>query len=178
MANRRKNLEHDDEFVDPIDELDHPKQRAFLAVYQECCSVIKAARASKIPRSQHYYWRDNHPAYARAFESAKRQAADILESAALERAVVGEPHYLYQNGKPVLDKNGDHAVEYKKSDQLLICLLKATLPEKYRDNYQAPVEDDGVRIAGRNRADVIREEIEARQKALDMIVTAEKQRVN
>ncbi|MCA9109326.1 MAG: hypothetical protein KDA52_05235 [Planctomycetaceae bacterium] len=96
----------------------------------------------------------------------------------LEQAVVGEPHDLYQNGKPVLNKNGEHAVEYKKSDQLLICLFKATLPEKYRNNYQAPVEDDGVWIAGRNRVDVIREETEARQKSLDMIMAAENQRGN
>lgn len=153
-----------------LDKIRHPKQRAFLSVYAESCNVVLAARAAKIARALHYYWLDTDPDYARAFEQAKRQAVDILEAAAMRRAVSGVPRYRVNGGTIVRNpKTGRPIIERHYSDMLLKTLLEANAPEKYRRAFVAAVEDDGARVAGRTRADVIAEEIAARQSALDML---------
>ena len=88
----------------------------------------------------------------------------------MRRAVEGTHEFVLHDGKPVRHpETGEYIVRSRFSDTLLIFLLKGLMPERYRDSYVPPVQDDGVRVAGRKRVDVIREEIEARQKALDML---------
>jgi hypothetical protein len=144
---------------------------AFLAAYRETGNVVHAARAAKVKRTQHYHWLDSDPEYARQFDESRRQAADILESEAIRRAVAGTKEMVFVGGKPFRDpETGDYLYRYKYSDTLLIFLLKGLLPEKYRDSFiPATGDDDGVRIAGRGREAVIEEEIAARQNVLDML---------
>lgn len=142
----------------------------FLAAYQQTGNVVHAARIAKVDRCQHYRWLDTDPDYARRFDESRRQAADILESEALRRAVVGVQELVLHQGQPVRDpETGKYLYRHRFSDVLLIFLLKGLLPEKYRDQFVPHGDDDGVRIAGRERAEVIREEIAARQRALDML---------
>ena len=103
-----------------------PKQKAFLVAYALCGNVRAAARLARCARSQHYWWL-NQPAYAEAFAEAHAEACDALESEARRRAVKGVRKPVFYQGTIC-----GSVCEY--SDTLLIFLLKAALPEKYRDN--------------------------------------------
>ena len=63
-------------------------------------------------RTTHYYWLKHDPAYAAAFAEAHQMAVTWLEDVAVQRATAAE----------------------HPSDVLLIFLLKAAKPEKYRDS--------------------------------------------
>src|SRR6478672_6296642 len=89
----------------------HPQKRAFLLAYVTCFQVKKSARHAKVSHQLHYYWRATDPVYAEAFAVAKQLAIEGLEDEAVRRA-----------------REGDHP-----SDVLLIFLLKAAMPEKYKD---------------------------------------------
>lgn len=154
-----------------LDRIRHPKQRKFLAVYAETANVVRSARAAKIHRSLHYLWLDKDPEYARAFKEAEKQAIDIVESAIVRRAIEGTRRMILYKGEPVKDpETGEPMYELKYSDYLLIQLAKALAPEKYRESFvPAGADDDGSRIAGRDRRTVIAEEVAARQRVLEMI---------
>ncbi len=102
------------------------KQKAFLAAYAACANVRLAARLARCARSQHYWWL-RQPAYAEAFAEARAEACEALESEAWRRAVEGVVRPVYYRGKVV-----GTVREY--SDTLLIFLMKAAMPQKYRDN--------------------------------------------
>ncbi len=148
----------------------HPKKLRFLASFASTGNVVESARHAGIQRRTHYRWRDSDPDYAREFDLAKRQSLDIVESELYRRAVGGIRELVLYRGKPVRDpETNGFLYRHKYSDALLVVLLKALAPEKYRESHIPPVEDDGVRIAGRSREEVIREEIAARQNALEML---------
>ena len=88
----------------------HPKKRAMLAALSQTGNVSAAARAAGIGRRTHYCWLDDDPRYVLAVEQAMEEAADVLEAVARKRAVHG-------------------------SDLLLIFLLKAIRPEKFRERH-------------------------------------------
>ena len=88
-----------------------PQQKAFLSAYAECGNLSAASRASKVPRKCHYDWLDE-PAYVEAFETAKTQACEYLETIAWEQATRAV------NPNPTL----------------LIFLMKGAMPHKYREN--------------------------------------------
>jgi hypothetical protein len=89
-------------------EITHPKKRAMLAALARTGNVSAAARAADICRRTHYDWLGSDPDYRPAVEQAMEEAADVLEAVARQRAIVG-------------------------SDTLLIFLLKAVRPEKFRE---------------------------------------------
>lgn len=120
------------------------KQTAFLAAFVTTASVTKAAKAAKVDRALHYRWLDEDPAYAKQFDAAKEQAAQVLEDEAIRRAYEGiEEPLVYQGqftykekynpatGKT--EKYGKPLAIRKYSDGLLQFLLKGFRPEKYRD---------------------------------------------
>jgi len=86
----------------------HLKKRVFLAAFSECGTVTQAAEQADICRRTHTNWLKD-PAYAAAFEDATEMAGDSLEVEARRRAFAG-------------------------SDTLLIFMLKAARPAKFRDN--------------------------------------------
>ncbi|MCH7474353.1 MAG: hypothetical protein IIA27_06745 [Gemmatimonadetes bacterium] len=89
-----------------------------------------ACEVAGVGRSSHYRWLEKDPEYREAFELAKEDAADILEAEAYRRAVEGvEKPVGWYKGKP-----GGTVREY--SDILLIFLLKALRPEKYRERVE------------------------------------------
>ena len=130
------------------------KQKAFLAAYAGCGNITDAARKAKCNRSSHYAWMEN-AAYAETFAAAHKQACETLESEARRRAVSGVRKPVYYQGDVV-------GLVREYSDTLLIFLLKAALPEKYRDDYRAELtnpNDLAERLAaGRARIAEAREE--------------------
>lgn len=68
-----------------FDQITHPQQRAFLAAYSQCGVIKDAAELTGISREAHYDWMRTE-SYRRAFEEARRQAADTLEDIAFQRA--------------------------------------------------------------------------------------------
>lgn len=122
-------------------------------------------------RSNHYDWLRDDPAYPALFAAAHAQAADALESEAVLRATVGvyEPNtyqgeFVYdsvdivdEEGEVVGQKRGGKPLGvWKKSDGLLMFVLRGFKPEKYRDQVKHEVVGtlDIVErlIAGRKRA--------------------------
>lgn len=130
------------------------KQQKFLNVYSEVGVVKYACKAAGINRSTYKYWRDHDEAFRTRLLEAKEEANDTLEHAAYEQAVtgiyepivsMGQPVYeqipvLDKNGEPELDSRGRPKMKRGKmlmkrvlAPSLLQTLLKANMPEKYKD---------------------------------------------
>jgi len=102
------------------------KRRAFLTTLSITGNVSEAARASKVSRSHAYALKMADPEFATAWMDALETATDLLEAEARHRAVEGveQPHF----------HQGQVTGSVRKySDSLLMFLLKAHRPEKYRD---------------------------------------------
>ena len=90
-------------------------KKAFLAAFRNAGVVRSACAAANIESNATVYrWRKADPEFAAQWEIAQDEAADILEAIAIDRA----------RRSP---KDGG-------SDVLLIFLLKALRPHKYREN--------------------------------------------
>lgn len=89
-------------------------RKAFLAAYKLTGILTVAAEKAGVSRSgvQHAMQRD--PQFAQEVRDAGEEAADVLEGVALGRATQGKT----------------------PSDLLLMFILKARRPEKFRDNYR------------------------------------------
>lgn len=124
------------------------KKGAFLAAYAITCSITRAARAAAIDRQTHYDWLTGDEQYKAAFEDAKERAADTLEDEAVRRA--------HEGTKRPVTIAGKREVVQEYSDTLLIFLLKAIRPEKYRERSEVAIPglaDIANRlVAGRQRA--------------------------
>ena len=105
------------------------KKRAFLRAYAETANITYAARAGECSRNAHYKWLKTDQAYQEIFQEAKQEAIELLEGEARRRAVQGVEEPVYYKGEVV-------GARQKYSDILLIFLLKALRPEKYRERYE------------------------------------------
>jgi hypothetical protein len=101
-------------------------QRAFLAAFAETGVVYKAAEAAGLSRASHSNWMKQDSSYVEEFELLYEEVCQKLEAEAMRRAVDGYQEPVYQGGKLV-----GHKMKY--SDNLLIFMLKAMRPEKYRE---------------------------------------------
>lgn len=90
-------------------------QAKFLETLAISCNVTLSAKSANIERTTAYKWRDEYPDFAAAWDSAIQEAIERLEYEAWQRA-------------------------RKQSDTLMIFLLKAHKPEKYRENINVKVE--------------------------------------
>lgn len=124
-------------------------ERAFLASLSELGNVRLACEAAGINRWTAYDRRKSDPDFANAWDAALDQAADLLEAEARRRAYAGVRQYKFDRGRPIMvpalgpdglvvkDAQGAPElvpyVEHEYSDTLLIFLLKAARPEKYRE---------------------------------------------
>lgn len=97
-------------------------QGAFLAAYAQCCHIQRAADAAGIGRRTHYDWLRDDPEYAALFEEAKELATQVLEDAAVQRAVDGWQEPVFHEGKIVGSIT-------KFSDRLLELCLRARRAE-------------------------------------------------
>ncbi|MCA1571977.1 MAG: hypothetical protein LC798_17030 [Chloroflexi bacterium] len=103
-----------------------PKRRAFLAAFAQTGNISEAARIAGVNRLSHYEWLHDER-YAEVFAQAQEIAGDYLEAVAFDRATNGWFEPVFYQGQQV-------GVILKKSDQLLMFLLKAHRPDKFRDN--------------------------------------------
>ena len=108
------------------------QQRRFLAAFAASASVIQAARWAKLSRQAHYNWMKDDPTYPERFERVKAQAARTLEDEAVRRAHEGLRREIRYKGRVV-----GHEIEY--SDTLMLALLKANSPEKFRDRSETAI---------------------------------------
>lgn len=87
------------------------RKAAFLAKLADGESITTAARSINITTQTAYQWRKEDPEFATNWEAALESGTDKLEDEATRRAL-------------------------DSSDVLLIFLLKAKRPEKYRERYE------------------------------------------
>ena len=144
------------------------KQARFLAKYRRSGNIKFSCSYAGISRQTFYDWQKNDDAFKAQLADAEPDVNDTLDEAAYERGVEGVPSYVVSNGhmvyeeipmldqggKPKLDKydkqiflRGKPLVERKYSDTLLVTLLKARMPEKYKDKQQVEVTGS-VDVAG------------------------------
>jgi hypothetical protein len=105
------------------------RQRRFLAAFSACGSVVRASRSAKTHRQTHYFWLATDPSYPSRFRQAEMQAARTLEDEAVRRAHEGLRKPVWYKGKIV-----GYETEY--SDTLLLAVLKANNPDKFRDRIE------------------------------------------
>lgn len=135
------------------------KQKAFLRAYTAVGSITEAAKACKMSRSSHYEWMEHEPEYAEAFTAAQEEAVETLEAECWRRAKDGVHEPVIYQGRlqflPKFDRKTKTVkidpttkrpiisdvplTVRKKSDVLLIFLLKALRPDKYRDNFKGEI---------------------------------------
>jgi hypothetical protein len=105
-------------------------KKAFLEHFRVYGNVTAACTAISVERSTAYKWLERDPDFAAAYKDAEIQATEVLEGEARRRAVEGvvtiTPNYY--RGELLSE-----VIETKYSDTLLIFLLKARAPEKYRE---------------------------------------------
>jgi hypothetical protein len=106
----------------------------FLAALAEGYHVRDAAIRASVDSSAVYAERKTNPAFAKGWGEAHVTGTRELEREASRRAYHGELRPVYQGGELV-----GHIREY--SDSLLMFLLKARRPGKYRENVS--VEHNG-----------------------------------
>ena len=112
------------------------KMTAFCAALAETCQVAKACTAVGISRQTAYNWRERDEDFARAWKRSLQIGLTVLEDEAIRRGAEG---YL----EPVFYQGKENGTVRKYSDSLLVFMLKAYAPEKYR-------EKSGVELTGVN----------------------------
>jgi hypothetical protein len=90
--------------------------------------VSLACRAAGVGRATVYRLRDGDEKFAAAWDEAAEDGTVLLKLECRRRAVEGVDRPVFYKGQQV-----GTVKEY--SDRLLIFLLKAARPEKYRDNF-------------------------------------------
>lgn len=121
-------------------------KKTFLAHFAESGNVSAACRQTGIERSTVWRWQESDDTFAAAYREANVKATEHLESIALQRAEgftkTKRVLELLRDklGRAVLDQDGqpkyvvtEETTSTEASDTLLIFLLKARAPEKYRE---------------------------------------------
>ena len=131
----------------PLNRNQHVKRKLFLEAFVKCGTVAGAAEIAGVERTTHYLWMAD-PEYAKRFDDATEQAADMLEQEAHRRSRDGLLRMKFHQGQPIIDPRtlpsgdlfdpryplGKPYFEHEYSDTLLIFLLKGLRPEKFREN--------------------------------------------
>ena len=142
----------------PLSPTEHArKQQQFLKSYRDIGIIKAACKAAGIDRSTYKYWRDNDPEFVKQLPDARDEANETLEIAAYAQAVLGIESYVVSNGRivyhetPVLNEDGTPQfnergqqvvlrgkpiMERKYAPSILITLLKANMPEKYKERME------------------------------------------
>lgn len=132
------------------------KQADFLAAFAECGMLSTAAKEAKVNRRAHYEWLED-PVYAEQFDQLGMRVLGFLEEEAYRRAVIGVDEPVYQQGRKVGEVK-------KYSDTLMVVLLKARAPEKYKDRVQNELVGKGGKDLHQGASDA---ELDARIRELE-----------
>lgn len=103
--------------------------------------VANACKAVKIGRRTAYEWRDDDPEFADRWDDIVETALDDLEQEAHRRAYEGV-------AKPVFYQGAECGSIQEYSDTLLMFILRAGRPEKYRERHE-------VKNTGANKIEVV-----------------------
>ncbi len=104
----------------------------FLETLSRTGNPSAACQASGLTRRSINRMRENDPVFARDYEEAMEEAADLLEAEAWRRALEGVAQPLLKAGQPVLDADGAAIIVRRYSDPLLVMLLRGCKPEKFQ----------------------------------------------
>lgn len=110
------------------------QRQTFLDEMARTGVIADACRAAQIRYSTYRRWLQDEE-FAEAFEDAKQEAADALESEARRRAIEGVT-------RAKVIGSGDNAMfieEQQYSDTLLLALLKAHKPDKFADRSKTEI---------------------------------------
>ena len=102
------------------------KRKAFLTALATGASVSAACCAAKFGRRRAYDWRDADEAFAAEWEDALEAGTDLMEDEMRRRAVEGVDEPRFHDGEIC-------GYVRKYSDTLLIFMLKARRPDKYKE---------------------------------------------
>lgn len=145
----------------------------FIEHFREYGNVSTAVALAGIERRATVYdWQEHDDQFAAAFREAEIVATENLEHEARRRAVEG-----VESTKGIYDRQGNmiaEETETKYSDTLLIFLLKARAPEKYRENRTVeisgprgmPIQFEDVSKLDDAELDALIAELTARDQAL------------
>ena len=110
------------------------EQQALLDALRYTGNITAAAEAANVHRRRHYEWVLKSPEYKAQFDEIMATAQVVCEQEALHRALVGRTRKKFFKGEPIIDPaTGQQYEETEPSDQLLMFMLKALDPQKYRD---------------------------------------------
>lgn len=115
-----------------IDQIAHLK-KAFIQSFSVTGNITESCELAGIgSRNTVRAWQEHDDEFAMFYREAEIQATERLEAEARRRAVEGDATEtpIFHRGKLIYT-----VIERKKSDTLLIFLLKARAPEKYRERY-------------------------------------------
>lgn len=101
-------------------------QDRFFIALSSTCNVTESARIVGMSRQYMHQLRREDKDFAKRWEDAIEQGTDALEAEARRRAIDGFKRPIFYQGKQVGD-------ETLYSDPLMITLLKAHRPEKFRE---------------------------------------------
>jgi len=101
------------------------KQNTFLEKLPQYASVNRACRLAKVPRTNIYHWLKTDAAFKKKYAEANATALQTLEDEAVRRAFEGTVKPVYYQGKKI-------GTIREFSDSLLLALLKAKAPHKYK----------------------------------------------
>lgn len=102
-----------------------------------------AARHARLSWPSVCFTKKDNPAFAAAWVEAEEAFVQALETEAKRRAYLGTKRGVYYRGRKVAD-------EKVFSDVLLMFLLKARKPEKYREHFEAKFSGD-IQVVVRDR---------------------------
>ena len=112
----------------------HPKKRAYLAALEATGAKVASADAAGIDRHTPAEWRAKDEQFAEAERMALEAFADRLEVEAVRRAHAGVLRKRFHGREPILDpETGQQYAEREYDSTLLMFLLKAARPGKYRE---------------------------------------------
>jgi hypothetical protein len=104
-------------------------KKKFLEAFRRHGNVTWAAKEAGLPyRTAPYEWQEHDDQFAAAFRDAEIEATEVLEAEAYRRGHDGVDEPVFHQGVAV-------GAVRKYSDTLLIFMLKARNPEKYRDRH-------------------------------------------
>jgi hypothetical protein len=110
------------------------KRHQFLETLALTGNVVRSCRMASLPRQTAYDWRKAIPGFAEAWDDAKEMGTDALEDEAIRRAHQGLARKKFYKGVPIIDpETGEQYVEREYSDNLLMFMLKARRPDKFKD---------------------------------------------
>lgn len=132
----------------PVDQRDRRREtvtRAFLANLREFGNHTLASAAAGISRETAYRWLREDPTFAAGYEDASEAATERLEAEAWRRAYEGNEYTRrsYWKGQVVGED-----VKREYSDVLMLALLKARAPQRYRETVTADIRQVVKIVAG------------------------------